>query len=114
MRYKWHTGSLVWLLHRITGVLLTFYLIAHIFVLSHLRNPEEYNKIMALMKNPFIKFAELILFAVILIHVFAGIRITLLEMGVSTKYQKSMAYFSAFLVGLVWIVGAFYFLREVF
>ncbi|MCX7988717.1 MAG: hypothetical protein N2647_04675, partial [Thermodesulfovibrio sp.] len=73
-----------------------------------------YNKLMALMKNPILKIGELILFAIVLIHVFAGIRITILEMGIATKYQKSMAYIGAFLVIAIWMVGAFYFLREVF
>ncbi len=114
MRYRWHIGSLSWLFHRITGVLLALYLIAHIFVLSHLKDPGSYNQIMNMMKNPVIKIGELMLFAVVLIHVFAGIRITMLEIGFSTKYHKQMAYFSAFAVCLIWLIGAFYFLKEVF
>ncbi len=114
MRYRWHTGSLAWLAHRITGIILSLYLVAHIYVLSHLKDPAEYNKLMELMKNPLLKIGELILFAIVLKHVFAGIRITLLEMGVSTKYHKSMAYIGAVFAFLIWIVGAFYFLREVF
>ncbi|GLI53837.1 succinate dehydrogenase, cytochrome b556 subunit [Thermodesulfovibrio yellowstonii] len=114
MRYRWNTGSFAWLVHRLTGIILSLYLIAHIYVLSHLKDPVAYNNIMALMKNPVIKIGELILFAIVLKHVFAGIRITLLEMGVSTKYQKPMAYVGALLVFIVWLAGAFYFLREVF
>ncbi len=113
MRYRWNVGSLAWITHRITGIILTFYLIAHIFVLSHLKDPTAYNKIMAIMKNPLLKVGELILFAIILKHVFAGLRITLLELGISTKYQKTMAYIGAIAVALLWIIGAFYFLREV-
>ncbi|MGB9892094.1 succinate dehydrogenase, cytochrome b556 subunit [Thermodesulfovibrio yellowstonii] len=114
MRYRWNTGSLAWLVHRVTGIILSLYLIAHIYVLSHLKDPVTYNNLMAFMKNPLLKIGELILFAIVLKHVFAGIRITLLEMGVSTKYHKSMAYVGALLVFLIWVVGAFYFLREVF
>lgn len=114
MRYRWNTGSLAWLAHRITGIILSFYLVAHIYVLSHLKDPVAYNKLMAFMKNPLLKIGELILFAIVLKHVFAGIRITLLEMGVSTKYQKPMAYTGAFLVAIIWLIGAFYFLKEVF
>lgn len=113
MRYRWNTGSIAWLIHRVTGVILALYLIAHIYVLSHIQDPASYSKIMSLMKNPVIKIGELILFAVVLKHVFAGLRITLLEFGVSTKYQKFLAYCAATLVAVVWIVGALYFLKEV-
>ncbi|GAB5046527.1 succinate dehydrogenase, cytochrome b556 subunit [Thermodesulfovibrio sp. TK110] len=113
MRYKWNTGSIAWLIHRVTGIILTLYLVAHIYVLSHLKDPVAYNKLMALMKNPIIKIGELVLFAVVLKHVFAGLRITLLEIGVSTKYQKQMAYAGATLVAVLWFIGAFYFLKEV-
>ncbi|MCS7203833.1 MAG: succinate dehydrogenase, cytochrome b556 subunit [Thermodesulfovibrio sp.] len=112
MRYRWSTGSLTWLIHRITGVILTFYLIAHIYVLSHLKDPQSYNEIMALMKNPAVKISELILLAVVLKHAFAGLRITLFELGVSTKYQKSITYLMASLVALLWSIGAFYFIKE--
>lgn len=114
MRYRWNTGSIAWLVHRVTGIILAVYLIAHIYVLSHLKDPVAYNKLMALMKNPIIKLGELILFAIVLKHVFAGIRITLLEMGVSTKYQKQMAYAGAVVVAVLWFIGAIYFLKEVF
>lgn len=114
MRYKWNTGSIAWIVHRITGVILSLYLIAHIYVLSHIKDPSSFNKLMVIMKNPIIKFGELILFAIVLKHVFAGIRITLLEMGFSTRYQKPMAYLGAFLVALIWVIGALYFFKEVF
>lgn len=114
MRYRWNTGSLAWLVHRITGILLTLYLIAHIYVLSHLNDQDSYERIMEIMKNPFIKIGELILFAIVLKHAFAGLRITLLEIGISTKIQKKLAYFGAFLVALLWTFGAYYILKEVF
>lgn len=114
MRYKWSINSLAWLFHRITGIVLSFYLIAHIYVLSHLKDPESYNRLMGMMKNPIVKIGELGLFAVVLIHVFAGLRVTFLEAGISTKYQKHMAYTGAVFIALVWFIGAVYFLKEVF
>jgi succinate dehydrogenase / fumarate reductase cytochrome b subunit len=114
MRYRLNIGSLTWLVHRITGIILTLYLIAHIYVLSHLSDPVTYNKLMDFLKNPIFKIFELILFAIVLKHLFGGIRITLLEIGFSTKYHKTMSYIGAFLVFIIWIVGAFYFLKEAF
>lgn len=114
MRYRWSTGSLAWLFHRITGIILSLYLVVHIYVLSHLKDPESYSKLISMMRNPIVKIGELVLFAIVLTHVFAGIRITLLEAGVSTKYQKTMAYAGAVAAAAVWFIGAVYFLKEVF
>ncbi len=36
MMYRWHAGYVAWLLNRITGILITFYLVMHIWVIHHL------------------------------------------------------------------------------
>ncbi|NOY63987.1 MAG: succinate dehydrogenase, cytochrome b556 subunit [Nitrospirae bacterium] len=103
MRYRWHTGSIAWLIHRITGVLLTLYIFVHLYVLSHLKDPESYKKILQLMENPFVKISEIGLLALVLAHGLNGIRVTLLELGVPTRLQKPL-FWSAFLVGFVLLV----------
>lgn len=107
MRYKWNVGSLAWLVHRITGLLLTLYLVVHIYVLSHLKSRESFERIMEVLNNPLVKFGELILLAILLKHAFAGLRITLLELGLSTKLQRPLAYIATITVLVLWLFGAY-------
>ncbi|MBZ0155926.1 MAG: succinate dehydrogenase, cytochrome b556 subunit [Alphaproteobacteria bacterium] len=100
MRYKLRTGSLAWLIHRVTGVALTLYVFLHLYVLSHLRDPEEYEKLMAMMKNPLVKLSEVGLLALVTAHALNGVRVTLLELGLSTRLQKPL-FWTAVAVGIV-------------
>ncbi|HHN64622.1 MAG TPA: succinate dehydrogenase, cytochrome b556 subunit [Nitrospirae bacterium] len=103
MLYRWHTGSVAWLIHRVTGILLTLYIFLHLYVLSHLKDPVSYRKMMLLMNNPVIKLSEVGLLGLVLAHALNGVRITLLELGVSTKLQKRL-FWSALLIGTVLFV----------
>lgn len=110
MAYRWHTGSVAWLIHRVSGVLLALYIFAHIYVLSSLRDPARFESLMQLMQTPLVKLAELGLLALVAAHTLNGIRVTLLEMGVPGRLQKPM-FWGAFAVGFVVVTfGAFTFL----
>jgi len=87
MRYRWHTGSTAWLIHRITGVLLTLYIFVHLYVLSHLKDLDSYKKLLQLMENPLVKLSEIGLLALVLAHGLNGIRVTLLELGMPSRKQ---------------------------
>ncbi len=100
MRYRWHTGSFAWLIHRVTGILLTLYIFLHLYVLSHLKDPETFNSMMALMKHPLVKLSEVGLLGLVLAHGLNGLRLTLLELGVSSRLQKSL-FWTAVATGIV-------------
>lgn len=104
MRYKWHTGSVAWLIHRITGILLTLYIFLHLYVLSNLKDPESYREIMALMNHPLIKLSEVGLLGLVLAHALNGVRVTLLEFGVPTKLQKRL-FWVAFTTGVILFIA---------
>lgn len=106
MRYKLNTGSSAWIFHRVTGVILAFYLLAHMFVISHVHKPEEFRAIMELMKNPFVKIGEVGLLAVVLAHALNGIRLTMLECGASTKMHKPMFYAALAAGAILFVMGA--------
>ncbi len=112
MRYRWHSGFIVWLIHRITGIALSFYLLAHLFVTSTIKKPELFEKVMAVMHNPWVKAGEALLWGAVVAHVIAGIRITLLETGiVSTKYQKVMSGVGAVIGAVLWLWGVIFFFK---
>lgn len=104
MRYRWHWGSLAWVVHRVTGVLLTFYIFAHLYVLSHLRDPEEFTALMGLMKNPLVKILELGLLALVATHALNGIRLMLIDLGVPSRLQKPLLA-GAVIAGLVILIA---------
>ena len=103
---KWFPGSIAWVIHRVTGVLLTLYLFAHLYILSHLKNPEEYAVLLELMKNPLVKLSEVGLLALVTIHALNGLRVTLLETGAPTKLHKPLLAAAALLAGVIIIFGA--------
>jgi succinate dehydrogenase / fumarate reductase cytochrome b subunit len=81
-----------WVLHRITGVAIFFFLLVHILDTSLVRvDPEAYNSVMATYKTVIIGFGELGLVAAILFHAFNGVRIILIDFWrKGFKYQNLM------------------------
>jgi|Deesub1362B_J571_1020462.scaffolds.fasta_scaffold00236_31 succinate dehydrogenase / fumarate reductase cytochrome b subunit len=105
MRYRWHTGSFAWIVHRITGVLLTFYILLHLYVLSNLKDPENYRNIMGLMEHPLVKIAEVGLLGLVLAHSLNGVRLLLIDLGLSSRLHKRV-FWAVFTTGvLLFIIG---------
>ena len=105
MRYRWHTGFTAWLIHRITGVLLTLYIFVHLYVLSHLKDANLYKKMLQFMESPLVKLSELGLLALVLVHGLNGIRITLLELGIPSKKQKTLLWYAVLTGILLFVIG---------
>lgn len=98
MRYRQQTGSLAWIIHRVTGIALTLYIFVHLYVLSSLKDPARFESIMGLMKNPFLRLSEIGLFALVISHALNGVRLTLIDLGVQTKFHKIL-FWCAFCIG---------------
>jgi succinate dehydrogenase / fumarate reductase cytochrome b subunit len=107
MRNRWHTGSAAWIIHRITGVLLTLYIFLHLYVLSSLKDPRKYESLMEAMDNPLIKTGEAMLLLLIIAHALNGVRLTLLDCGVASKYHKRLFCSAAVLAGIIFLAGVF-------
>ena len=90
--YRGKVGMWSWVLHRITGVAIFFFLLVHVLDTSLVRlSPEAYNVVIATYKTPIIGLAELGLVAAILFHAFNGIRIILIDFwSKGSKYQNAM------------------------
>ena len=110
MRYRLQTGSFAWVIHRITGIALTLYIFVHLYVLSHLKDPLQYEIIMNVFKNPFARTGEILLLAIVAAHSLNGFRLTLLEMGVPTSRHKTLFLTAAALCGGILIYGAWHFI----
>jgi succinate dehydrogenase / fumarate reductase, cytochrome b subunit len=90
--YRGKVGMWSWVLHRITGVAIFFFLLVHVLDTALVRvSPEAYNVVIATYKTPLIGLAELGLVAAILYHALNGIRITLIDFwSKGAKYQNQM------------------------
>jgi succinate dehydrogenase / fumarate reductase cytochrome b subunit len=99
--YRIHLGTVAWILHRLSGLALIFYLLLHIWVISHLIGGRaSFDEIMESFGTPLFKFLEIGLIGVILYHLFNGLRVTLVDMGVLVEKQKLL--FG--IVVVVWLV----------
>ncbi len=76
---------ILFLLHRLTGLALIFYLFAHIIVVGfRAYSPEMWEAVMGKMSgevNPVIKFFEWLLVVTVIFHMFNGLRLIVLELA---------------------------------
>ncbi len=90
-RYRIHTGTFAWILHRLAGLGLIFYLLLHIWVISHLSGGKEsFDGVMHFFGNPLFKTLEIGLVGIIFYHMFNGLRITIIDMGIMVEKQKML------------------------
>ena len=91
-----------WVLHRITGVAIYFFLLVHVLDTATVRlDPEIYNGVMASYKTPIMGIGEAGLVAAIVFHALNGLRVILVDATRwGTRHQKSMFY----VVLGVWVV----------
>jgi len=98
-----------WVAHRITGVLIFFFLFAHVLDASLLRVSQgDYNAVINSYKNPIVNFLELGLTAAIVFHAFNGLRIIAVDFwSKGPRLQKRLLWI---VVGtwLVLMLGVFY------
>ncbi|WP_281640483.1 succinate dehydrogenase, cytochrome b556 subunit [Aurantimicrobium minutum] len=90
--YRGYTGMWSWVLHRITGVAIFFFLLVHILDTALVRvSPEAYNAVMSTYKNPLMGLGEAVLVGAIVFHALNGLRIILVDFwSKGVKYQRFM------------------------
>jgi succinate dehydrogenase / fumarate reductase cytochrome b subunit len=100
--YRGREGMWSWVLHRITGVAIYFFLLVHILDTSLVRlSPEAYNAVIDTYKTPIMGLGEAALVAAIVFHAFNGLRIILIDFwGFGTRHQRLMFWI---VIGL-WVI----------
>ena len=92
-------GMWVWLFHRVTGLIIVLYGIAHLSVISTVLAMDRghaFDRLMALFETPAVLALEMALLAVILFHSANGLRILIMDTGMGVRVQKAL--FWGFLV----------------
>ncbi|WP_083403680.1 succinate dehydrogenase, cytochrome b556 subunit [Curtobacterium sp. MCBA15_001] len=90
--YRGSVGMWSWVLHRITGVAIYFFLLVHILDTALVRlSPEAYNAVIGTYKTPIMNLGEIALVMAIVFHAFNGLRIILVDFwSKGPKYQRAM------------------------
>jgi len=100
--YRGREGMWGWVLHRITGTAIYFFLLVHILDTSLVRlSPEAYNAVISAYKTPIMAIGEIALVAAIGLHALNGLRIIMIDFSSwGTKHQRLMFW----IVVAVWIL----------
>lgn len=100
--YRGNEGMWSWVLHRITGVAIFFFLLVHVLDTALVRvSPEAYNAVMHTYKTPIMGLGEAALVGAIVFHAYNGIRIILVDYWrKGAQYQRQMFW----IVIAVWVV----------
>jgi succinate dehydrogenase / fumarate reductase cytochrome b subunit len=100
--YRGREGMWSWVLHRITGVAIFFFLLVHILDTSIVRiSPQAYNAVIDQYKQPIMGIGEFFLVVAIGYHALNGLRILLIDFwNVGARHQRLMFV----IVILLWIV----------
>ncbi len=84
-------GAWAWLAHRISGIGIAAYLIAHIIVISTAQaGGASFDGIMASLQTPLFLALDIILIGVIVFHMLNGFRILLFDLGIGIRQQKQL------------------------
>ena len=109
-KYRWrYSGMLAFVIQRVTGLALLFYLFLHVLTIHQLREPERFDASIQMFNNPLFKLGEIGLLGTVILHALNGIRLTLIDMGVATGATRQRQMFWYFAVGIgvaIFIAGA--------
>ena len=114
--YRGGVGQWSWALHRITGVGVLVFLLAHIIDTSLVvLGPDYYNHIIALYRHPVFRVMEVGLFASVLFHALYGLRIILIDFWEDLmRFQRQIFYIEMILFVLGMIPVTYLMLKPVF
>ncbi|GAB2563412.1 succinate dehydrogenase, cytochrome b556 subunit [Leucobacter ruminantium] len=100
--YRGNEGMWSWVLHRITGVAIFFFLLVHVLDTALVRvSPEAYNAVMSVYKTPIMGLGEAVLVGAIVFHAYNGLRIILVDYwSKGARYHRAMFW----IVIALWVV----------
>ncbi len=99
--YRGDPAMWSWVLHRITGATIFFFLFVHVLDTALIRvSPQAYNEIIDTYKTPIIGLMEMGLVVAVLYHALNGVRVILIDFWEhGPKYQRLMLW----VVVAVWV-----------
>lgn len=114
--YRGGEGMWTWVLHRITGVSVFFFLLVHVLDTALVRvSPDAYDLVIASYKTPIVNLLEVGLVGAVLYHALNGLRVILVDFwSRGPRYQRQMTWAIATVWFVLMIPGAFFMLKHTF
>jgi succinate dehydrogenase / fumarate reductase, cytochrome b subunit len=112
--YRGGEGMWTWVLHRVTGVAVFFFLLVHVLDTALVRvSPEAYDLVIASYKTPIVNLLEVGLVGAVLYHAFNGLRVVLIDFwSQGPRYQRQMTWAIAAVWLLLMVPGTFFMLKH--
>ena len=112
--YRGREGMWTWVAHRVTGVLIFFFLFAHVLDTALVRvSPDAYNRIMDTYKTPLVNLMEVGLVGAVLFHALNGLRVMAIDFwSKGTRYQKQMSFLVVGVVLVVMVPATYYMIEH--
>lgn len=111
--YRGREGMWSWVAHRITGVLVFFFLFVHVLDTALLRvSPDTYNAVIQTYKTPLVNLLEVGLVGAVLFHALNGIRLILVDFWAKGPRHQTAMLWTVVVTWVVLMVPAAYFMLE--
>jgi succinate dehydrogenase / fumarate reductase cytochrome b subunit len=116
MIYRGQEGMYAWLLHRISGIAILVFLMAHIVDTALVAfGPDVYNAVMSIYHNPVARVGEALLVAGVIYHALNGLRVILIDFwGEAVRVQRQLWWAAFVLSVLLTLPAAYIMLKPVF
>ena len=90
--YRGNEGMWSWVLHRITGIAIFFFLLVHVLDTALIRvSPEAYDAVIGTYKNWVMALGEVALVGAIAYHAYNGLRIIAVDLwSWATRHQRQL------------------------
>ena len=100
--YRGDPAMWSWVLHRITGATIFFFLFVHVLDTALVRvSPQTYDEVISTYKTPIVGLMELGLVAAVLYHALNGVRVILIDFWArGTRYQRLMLW----AIAVIWLL----------
>ena len=99
-------GTAAWILHRITGVFLTIYLMMHLIVVGQsVRSKEAFDAALHFVQQPPFVVLDAGLAGIVTYHGLNGLRIVAFDLGWGIRAQKALFWISLVLAVAVFIIS---------
>jgi succinate dehydrogenase / fumarate reductase cytochrome b subunit len=112
--YRGREGMWSWVAHRVTGVLIFFFLFAHVLDTALVRvSPDAYDRVIDTYKTPVVNLMEVGLTGAVLYHALNGLRVMAIDFWEKgPRFQKQMTYAVVTVVAVVMVPGTYFMLER--